>query len=73
MSDVATPPVIGLYTVRFCSATGSTVKETDADDPLMLPVRVTGVDEDTDPTVKRNWFQAKPAGMVNVAGTGAAV
>ena len=31
MSDVITPPVMGLYAVRLCSVTGSTVKLVDAD------------------------------------------
>ena len=73
ITDVATPPVIGLNTLMDLSAGGCTVKLTDADAELSVAVSVTGVAKLTDPTWNRNWPNAKPAGIVKVAGTGAAV
>jgi hypothetical protein len=73
ITDVTAPPEMGLNTLIDLSAGGCTVKPTDADVELSVAVSVTGVGELTDPTWNRNWPNAKPAGMVNVAGTGAAV
>src|SRR5207302_1123153 len=74
MPEVGTPPVMGLETVRDWSDGGFTVKLTEAELPLLrVPVSVIGVDAVTCPTVKKSWPNANPAGMVNVAGSGAAV
>jgi hypothetical protein len=73
ISEVVAPPVIGLKTLRLCSAGGWSVNETDADDPLSVPVRVTRYEVVTAPTWNRNWAKEKPAGTVKVAGSGAAV
>src|ERR1044071_4838500 len=73
ITDVTAPPVIGLNTLMDLSAGGCTLKLTDADVALSVAVSVTGVGELTDATWKRNWPNAKPAGTVKVAGTGAAV
>src|SRR5215211_7558832 len=73
ITDVCTPPVIGLYTLMYLSLGGCTVKLTDADVELSDALSVTCVGVDTEPTWNRNWPNAKPAGMVKVAGAGAAV
>src|SRR5439155_13365302 len=75
MPEVGTPPVIGLKTLTDWSEGGFTVKVTDFELPLLsVPVRVTGVFAAlTWPTVKKTCPNANPAGMVNVAGSGAAV
>jgi hypothetical protein len=49
-SEVVAPPLIGLKTLRLCSAGGWSVNETDADEPLSVPVTVTRVEVVTAPT-----------------------
>lgn len=73
ISEVVDPPVMGLDTLIRCRAGGCTVKETDADDALSVPVSVTSVAAVTSPTWKRNWPKETPAGTVKVTGAGAAV
>jgi hypothetical protein len=73
ITDVDAPPEMGLNTLIDLSAGGCTLKLTDADAELSVAVSITAVGELTDPTWNRNWPNAKPAGMVKVAGTGAAV
>jgi hypothetical protein len=69
----STPPVIVLgEMVRDCKPTGCTTKLTEAEVPLIVAVSVTGVATFTAPTWKLNPSKAKPAGTVQVAGTGAA-
>ena len=53
MADVGTPPVIGLNTVSDLSEGGWTVRLTDAEVALSVPVSVTGVAAATCPTW--NW------------------
>lgn len=72
ITDVTAPPVIGLNTLMDLSAGGCTVKFTDAEVAPNVAVSVTSVGALTDPTWNRNWPNAKPAGMVKVAGVGAA-
>ena len=73
ITEVDAPPVMGLNTLTDLSAGGCTVKLTDAEVAPSVAVSATGVGALTAPTWKRNWPNAKPAGTVNVAGTGAAV
>jgi hypothetical protein len=73
ISEVWEPPVIGLKTLRLCRAGGWSVNETDAEEPLSVPVRVTSVEAVTSPTWNRNWPKENPTGTVRVAGSGAAV
>ena len=73
ITDVTAPPEMGLNTLMDLSAGGCTVKLTDADVAFNVAASVTAVGALTAPTWNRNWPNAKPAGMVNVAGTGAAV
>jgi hypothetical protein len=73
MAPSATPPVLLLGSDSVFSDGGCTVKVMDVDVPLRVAVSWTGAGVVTWPVWNPNWAKAKPAGTVNVAGTGAAV
>src|SRR2546425_4805605 len=74
VAPACAPPLIVLGEINSdFSAAGATVSEPDADAPLSVAVIVTGVGDVTWPACIWNCVHAKFAGIVIVAGTGAAV
>ena len=69
----APPLIVGGEIVSESSAVGATVNEPDAEAPWSVAVIVTGVGDVTWPACIWNCVQAKFAGIVIVAGTGAAL
>ncbi len=74
LAPVWAPPVIELlFGAKDLSEGGSTLNCTEADPELSVAVSVTGVDVVTWPACIWNCIHAVFAGMVTVAGTGAAL